>query len=369
MKILIISTAAIPTPPPDDGYSGLERICAWLTFEFAKKGHDVTLISAKGSPWEGSHPIMDGDKGQIATMNVIGTINPTWDGNAEAKHYQAYQKLLEKEFSDGNSIVLDSTWWPHSYLSKQRFPNMNLVHVHHGMLGFVTSPPVLHPRFLGLSTYHAHLLSNVLNVPVRHIHNGIPLVQFPPDYQPSSTKGDYLLSLNRITDEKGIHDAIDVAVATKTPIVVAGDDTKVTNQKYVNQVIERCRHSNGLATYMGLVDNKTKNSLIQNCKAIISCPKPSWMEAFGLYAVEAGAYYKPVLALANGGLLDIVVNGVTGYLADNPEQLKQFVQKLDGIDPLKCRENVETRFTTEIMASNYLNTFQKILDKDETSYW
>jgi glycosyltransferase involved in cell wall biosynthesis len=368
MKILIISTAAIPTPPPDDGYSGLERICAWLTFEFAKRGHDVTLVSAKGSPWEGSHPIMDGDK-QIATMNVIGTINPSWDGRMERNHYLEYQKLLEKEFSDGNSIVIDHTWWCYSYLSKQKYPDMNLIHTHHGLLGFTQPPPVLHPRFLGLSTFHADYMNTQLKIPVRHIHNGIPLTQFPEDYDFSKHKGSFLLSLNRITAEKGIKNSIDIAVATKTPIILVGDDTKVGDQQYVNDVIERCRHSNGLAQYMGLVDNKTKNQLLQQCKAVIACPAPNWREAFGLYAVEAMNFYKPVIAVANGGLNDIVINGTNGFIAPNPELLKPFVEKLDDIDPQACRNNVEQRFSTDIMAQNYLNLFQKILDKDESSYW
>jgi glycosyltransferase involved in cell wall biosynthesis len=208
-----------------------------------------------------------------------------------------------------------------------------------------------------------------LNIPCRHIHNGIPLVPFPPEYEPNSLKGEYLLSLNRITDEKGIHDAIDVALSTNTPIVIVGDDTKVVSQHYVNQIIERCRHSNGLAQYLGLVDTNTKNHLIKGCKALISCPKPTWMEAFGLYAIEAMAYYKPVLALANGGLNDIIVNGINGFLAPNTEQLKKFVYQLDKIDPKNCRNVVEQNFTKEIMAAKYLDMFQKILDKDNSMLW
>ena len=53
------------------------------------------------------------------------------------------------------------------------------------------------------------------------------LVQFPPDYDPSLDKGDYLLSLNRISKEKGIHDVLDIAIATNSKIIIVGDDTKV----------------------------------------------------------------------------------------------------------------------------------------------
>lgn len=380
---MVIGTSAIPSPPPDDGYSGLERITAWQTFEFAKAGHDVTLVTTKGSPWEGTHPIMDGDK-QIATMTVVGTINPTWDGSKEKDHYDIYKNILEKEFSNeprnntsdnytkdpGETIVLDNTWWPHCYESMQKYPKMNCLHVHHGLLGWSTPPPlVLHPRMLGLSTHHAHYMSTVLNIPVRHVHNGIPLTEFPEGYDPLKTRGDYILSLNRITAEKGIHDSIDIAVANRIPIIVAGDDTKVQSQEYVNNIIERCRHSNGLAQYMGLVDNKTKNQLLQQCKAVISCPSPQWMEAFGLYAVEAMNFYKPVIALSNGGLKDIIQHGVNGFIADNPEILKQFVPRLDDIDPYLCRKTVEDKFSTTVMGQNYLNMFQKIIDKSPDSYW
>lgn len=367
MKILIISSAAIPAPITDS-YGGLEALVGWLTMEFAKNGHDVTLVTTQGSTWEGCHPIMkDGE--QIATMNVIGTVEPSWDGNNEVGHYQIYKDLLEKDFSDGNSIVLDHTWLCFSYLSKSKHPAMNLLHVHHGMLGFQTPPPVTFPRFLGLSSYHSQFLSNILNIPCRYIHNGIPLVQFPPEYDPSSDKGEYLLSLNRLSSEKGIHDSIDLAIATKTPIKIIGDDTKVQSQEYVNQIIERCRNSGGLAQYLGLVDNNTKNNLILKCKALIACPKQTWLEAFGLYAVEGGAYFKPILALNNGGLNDIIQHGYNGFLAPNTETLKQYVERLDEINPQNCRNMVERNFTKEIMSSKYLDLFQKILNKDPTVNW
>ena len=67
----------------------------------------------------------------------------------------------------------------------------------------------------------------------------------------------------------------------------------------MQMIRERCQNTGGLAGYIGLVNNETKKLLIKNCKAVIACPLPSWIEAFGLYALEANAYAKPVLALAN----------------------------------------------------------------------
>ncbi|MBD3260183.1 MAG: hypothetical protein GF334_00635, partial [Candidatus Altiarchaeales archaeon] len=48
MKILLVSTAAIKTPP--EGYGGMEREVAWLHRGFQEKGIDVLLAAKTDSP-------------------------------------------------------------------------------------------------------------------------------------------------------------------------------------------------------------------------------------------------------------------------------------------------------------------------------
>lgn len=376
MKICVISTAALPSPIPSGGYGGLEQICAWFTQEAVTKGHDVTLITTKGSPWAGTHDIVNQQGNVIAQMNVMETIEPSWDGYAEQNHFNAYKDYVIKEFGDGQGIVIDHTWGKYGYMIARQYPKMKILSMHHGMLGFSTPPDgILFPRMLGLSTYHADLMSSILNIPIRHVHNGIPLPKFEDGFDPFKNRGDYLLSLNRITDEKGIHSSIDVAMATKTPIVIVGDDVNVNKQEYVNQIVETCRHSNGLAQYLGLVDSTTKNQLIAGCKALIACPKTTWQEAFGLYVVEGGAYYKPFIGTSKAALFqkhgyaDIIEQGVNGFLADNPEQLKHYVEKIDDIDPNMCRQIVEQKFSKQVMADRYLEIFHKVMDNSPDEVW
>jgi glycosyltransferase involved in cell wall biosynthesis len=138
---------------------------------------------------------------------------------------------------------------------------------------------------------------------------------------------------------------------------------------YIKKILEKCQNSNGYAEYYGLVSNDVKCQMLKNCKAVIACPKPYWMEAFGLYAIEANAYGKPVLALKNGGLNDIVVHGVNGFLADTPEKLRAFVDKLNHCTPAACRRRVEEMFTDEIMTNNYLAIFEKVLEDDPQYLW
>src|SRR6187200_3664208 len=295
----------------------------WVSKNMASKAHDVTLISAKGSSV--SERIGVGG-GMPSNLNIIETIEPSWEGKAaEEAHYLIYKELLEKEYGSGNGIVWDNTWHCFSYLSAKKFPKMKIIHTNHGMVESQKVPvkQLRFPRYLGLSRLHAKYMSSVLKIPVRYVHHGIPL---PPIEETKSynknENGDYLLSINRIIREKGIEDSIDLAVRTRNAIKIAGDDIHASDLSYVQMIREKCQNSDGLAEYIGLVDNKTKAELIKKCKAVIACPKPTWIEAFGLYAVQANAYGKPVLALANGGLNDIIVNQTNGFLAKTPRELQ-----------------------------------------------
>jgi glycosyltransferase involved in cell wall biosynthesis len=336
----------------------------WVSKNLASKAHDVTLISARGSSVGGGLP---------SNLNIIETIEPSWEGTAaEEAHYLMYKELLEKEYGSGNGIVWDNTWHCFSYLSAKKFPKMKIIHTNHGMVELQKVPvkQLRFPRYVGLSRLHAKYMSSVLKIPVRYVHHGIPLPPIEDIKSNNNNKnGDYLLSINRIVREKGIEDSIDLAVRTGNAIKIAGDDIHVPDLSYVQMIREKCQHTDGLAEYLGLVDNKTKTELIKKCKAVIACPKPTWMEAFGLYAVEANAYGKPVLALANGGLNDIIVKQTNGFLAKTPQELQRYVEKVYECSPQSCRRRVEKLFTDEIMTKNYLEIFERVIEDDPAFRW
>jgi glycosyltransferase involved in cell wall biosynthesis len=338
----------------------------WVSKNMASKAHDVTLISARGSS------VGEGEGGLPSNLNVIETIEPSWEGTAaEEAHYLMYKELLEKEYGSGNGIVWDNTWHCFSYLSAKKLPKMKIIHTNHGIIERQKVPvkQLRFPRYIGLSRLHAKYMSSILKIPVRYVHHGIPLPPIEETKNDNSPSGDYLLSINRIVREKGIEDSIDLAVRTRNTIKIAGDDIHVPDLSYVQMIREKCQNSDGLAEYFGLVDNKTKIELIKKCKAVIACPKPTWMEAFGLYAVEANAYGKPVLALSNGGLNDIIVNQTNGFLAKTPRELQGYVEKVYECSPESCRRRVEKLFTDEIMTKNYLHIFERVMEDEPAFRW
>jgi glycosyltransferase involved in cell wall biosynthesis len=338
----------------------------WVSKNMASKAHDVTLISARGSS------VGEGEGGLPSNLNVIETIEPSWEGTAaEEAHYLMYKELMEKEYGSGNGIVWDNTWHCFSYLSAKKLPKMKIIHTNHGIIERQKVPvkQLRFPRYIGLSRLHAKYMSSILKIPVRYVHHGIPLPPIEETKNDNSPSGDYLLSINRIVREKGIDDSIDLAVRTRNTIKIAGDDIHVPDLSYVQMIREKCQNSDGLAEYFGLVDNKTKIELIKKCKAVIACPKPTWMEAFGLYAVEANAYGKPVLALSNGGLNDIIVNQTNGFLAKTPRELQGYVEEVYECSPESCRRRVEKLFTDEIMTKNYLHIFERVMEDEPAFRW
>ena len=186
----------------------------WVSKNVASKAHDVTLISSRGSSVGGG--------GLPSNLNIIETIEPSWEGTAaEEAHYLMYKELLEKEYGSGNGIVWDNTWHCFSYLSAKKFPKMKIIHTNHGMVEWQKVPvkQLRFPRYIGLSRLHAKYMSSVLKIPVRYVHHGIPVPSIEEINGNNNNKnGDYLLSINRIVREKGIEDSIDLAVRTRNAI-------------------------------------------------------------------------------------------------------------------------------------------------------
>jgi glycosyltransferase involved in cell wall biosynthesis len=195
------------------------------------------------------------------------------------------------------------------------------------------------------------------------VHNGIPVEQFPF----GDGIGGYLVFLGRISPEKGVAEAIDVAVTAGIPLKIAArmplenvDNPWVRLDWDYYQERVKPRLDNPLVEFLGEVGDHEKAELLKNALAMVF--PVSWPEPFGLTMVEALACGTPVIARPNGAVPEVVKHGSTGFLVDSVDEMVACCQRIGEIDRAACRADVERRFSSRTMAQGYLDAYRVVLE-------
>ena len=84
-----------------------------------------------------------------------------------------------------------------------------------------------------------------------------------------------------------------------------------------------------------------------------------WAEPFGLAMVECMVAGTPVLALRTGSTPELIEEGVTGFLAEDLDDLVEGVNRLDEIDRIRCATVARERFSPRHMAQRYVAVYRK----------
>jgi glycosyltransferase involved in cell wall biosynthesis len=202
-------------------------------------------------------------------------------------------------------------------------------------------------------------------VPVRTVlWNGLDLSTFP--YRPDH--GDYLLFAGRIAPEKGPELAIEVAAEVNLPMLLVGG---AYDPGFYRRVVQpRVRVQSGAvathalppgATYLGERPRAEVVRLMSGARALIAPVR--WEEPFGLVAIEAQATGTPVVAFRRGGLLEVVDDGRTGFLAppDDVGALTRLVGRVEELDRPACRAWVSHHFSLDRMLERHLQLYSELV--------
>jgi len=154
------------------------------------------------------------------------------------------------------------------------------------------------------------------DLPIRRVDvvpNGVDLEAFrPADDWPND--GGYILFVGRLVPQKGVTfllQALSVVLqrCPDTRLIVAGDGE-------LDLFLKRIARHLGIPHRVTFVDWKTGPDLVELYQQAKLVVVPSCYEPFGIVALEAMACGRPVIASRTGGLVEIVDDGVNGFLVE-----------------------------------------------------
>ncbi len=195
------------------------------------------------------------------------------------------------------------------------------------------------------------------------VHNGILL----EDYNLVADKEDYCLYLGRISRTKGVHVAIDAALASGHRLVIAGAPTIASERDYFEAEVRPrlCER----VQWVGEVGGRAKRDLLAGARCLLF--PLQWNEPFGLVLLEALACGTPVVSLRAGSVAEVVTDGISGFVCEHPSELPEAIARVSSLRPEACRAAVAGSFTASKMVAGYEDLYRAIVgngfESDPTS--
>src|SRR5436190_21107571 len=184
------------------------------------------------------------------------------------------------------------------------------------------------------------------------VHNAVEVPAAPP----SSGHERYMIEVARITPDKGQHLAIQVAQRAGRKVILAGKVERTKEGKrYFEEQIEP--FLSPTVEYYPNVAGQQKARLISRAAAGIF--PLQWAEPFGLAMVECMVAGTPVLALRSGSTPELIEEGVTGFLAEDVDDLVEGANRLEEIDRVRCATVARERFSPRHMAERYVAVYRR----------
>ena len=141
------------------------------------------------------------------------------------------------------------------------------------------------------------------------IHGAVPTVVHPPirleAFHPSSERSGRFLAVSRLRPYKRLELAIGAAARTGLPLDVIGNGPDLARLR---------RLAGPTVRFLGRRSDAEVAAAMTACEALIV----PGVEDFGLTMAEVQAAGRPPIAPAAGGALEIVEDGLTGFLVSEP---------------------------------------------------
>jgi glycosyltransferase involved in cell wall biosynthesis len=340
LRIAMVAPAWYPLPPR--GYGGTELVVHLLHTELRRLGHDVTVFGAEGSA-------------AGVTMLADAAWSQDLGGPAEMARQATYLARVYAAM-DGRrfDVIHDHTGFEGLLLALRSGLAPVVVHTLHGEL---TEPMRTfykevdeQARLCAISLSQAASAADVKLAGI--VHNAVELPTSPP----SVNHERYLIEVARITPDKGQHLAVKVAQRAGRKLILAGKvERSGEGLRYFEEQVEP--FLGPTVEYYPNVAGAQKARLISRAAAGIF--PLQWAEPFGLAMVECMVAGTPVLALRSGSTPELIEDGVTGFLAEDEDDLVEGAKRLDEIDRVGCATVARERFSPRHMAERYVAVYRR----------
>jgi glycosyltransferase involved in cell wall biosynthesis len=341
MKIAMLSPIAWRTPPRH--YGPWENVVSLLTEGLVDRDMDVTLF-ATGDSQTKARLVSVCPKGYEEDLEILPKV---WESLHIAEVFERAEQfdLIHNHFD----------YLPLTYMAMTSTPVVTTIH------GF-SSPKILpvYKKYNKKAFYVA--ISEADKSPeleyIATIHHGIDLRRFT--FRPDP--GEYLLFFGRIHPEKGTKESIEIAKQTGMKLILAGI---IQNQDYFERQV-RPHLNDDRIIYVGSAGPQQRDELLGGAYALLH--PIGFDEPFGLSVVEAMACGTPVVAVNRGSMPEIIADGVTGFLVHDAEEMVAAVAKVEQLDRFRCRQWVESRFSSDRMAQDYIRVYERITGRSKNDY-
>jgi glycosyltransferase involved in cell wall biosynthesis len=341
----IAQVAPLYESVPPHAYGGTERVVSYLTEELVRRGHEVSLFASGDS---------------VTAARLVAT----------------HPRALRLDPSHPDPLVQHLLLLERLFREAQQF---DVIHFHCDYLHFpfsrrvpVVAVTTLHGR-LDLAGLPA-LYREYRDMPVVSIsrsqraqlpeaawtgtvHHGLPpdLYRFQ-EWDGTRNRG-YLAVLGRISPEKRVDLAIEIATRAGWPLKIAAK-VDPADRNYFESVIRPLLGRPGVE-FVGEIGENEKQDFLSGAAALLF--PIDWPEPFGLVMIEAMACGTPVIAFRRGSVPEVITPGVTGFIVDGVAGAVAAVGRLSDFDRRACRAEFEQRFTVSHMASSYLDIYRRLV--------
>jgi glycosyltransferase involved in cell wall biosynthesis len=369
-------------PVPPIGYGGIENVIYALIPALMRQGVDVELFTTKDTKLRTSKKHWLYETGQYEYIH-----RPQYD-SLPILIAQSMFALNAIRQDGGFDVIHDNS----PFIGPISLANADeglppAVHTVHG-------PPFTTPDRLDIGLPDNRPMwrelsksSRVQYVPISHsmannaprslkqnllppVHNMLDVQQYPF----VENKSDYFITLARFHPDKGQHLAVEACQELGYRLQMAGAVAGIGQPRrllmelanplspfrglvdfryYSDKIFP---HVNGLIKILGEIKGNNKLRIISRAKALLF--PIQWDEPFGMAPIEALACGTPVISMNRGALPEIIDHGVNGFLANDFDEFKEYIKRVDEINPEDCRASVKRKFSSDFAAKCYINRYK-----------